>query len=76
MCEQTSQELEMGARLAQTLWTQAATFHIALYVTLVLQLNSPATPHIRQRGGESVSAADLLSCIYVQTYGNIPLFAL
>lgn len=32
MCEQTSQQLKVRAKLAETLWTETAEFHVALYV--------------------------------------------
>lgn len=61
ICEETSQELKVGTRLAQTLWTKTVEFHMALFMTPVLQLNSLVIPHIMQR--ERESATDWLWCI-------------
>lgn len=45
-------------------------FHVALYVTQMLQLSSPARPCSRQRGGDNASATDLLSCCLHSNIGQ------
>ena len=49
ICEQTFQELKVGTRLAQTLWTKTIEFHLSLFMTPVLQLSSLVILHIKQK---------------------------
>lgn len=49
ICQQTSQELKVRTRLAQTLWTKTTEFHLSLFMTPVLQLNSLVIPYIMQK---------------------------